>query len=266
MHSSATPLEIGHVALVVNDLARVSAFYRDVIGLAPLGGDGETERLGAGGRLLVELRADPAARRASPQEAGLFHTAFLLPDRDSLGRWLRHAAAARVPLQGASDHLVSEALYLADPEGNGIEIYRDRPRGEWPYRDGTIRMATERLDLPALAAAARGPWAGMPEHGVVGHVHLQAGDLDKAAAFLDGALGFAQTARYPGATFHGSGGYHHHLAANIWNSRGATERRFPATGLAEVAVLAGADLLSARGGPVRLNDPWGTTFVLSAKP
>ncbi|WP_235931305.1 VOC family protein [Paracoccus xiamenensis] len=146
MATSDAPVSVSRVALTVRDLDRVGDFYQRVIGLDRIAGDAETLLLGQGDLPLVELRRDPAAR-SYPTGAGLFHTAFLLPDRADLGRWLRHAAGLGVRLDGASDHAVSEALYLRDPEDNGIEIYADRPRDQW-QTDGTrVRMVTEALDL-----------------------------------------------------------------------------------------------------------------------
>ncbi|MDZ4095238.1 MAG: VOC family protein [Paracoccaceae bacterium] len=269
MNTSNAPMQIGRVALTVNDITKVGDFYQTTLGLERLSGDGEVARFGAGGRVLLELRADRAARRAAPREAGLFHTAFLLPDRADLGRWLLHASDLDVALAGASDHAVSEALYLSDPEGNGIEIYIDRPRALWSHKDGQVQMTTERLDLQALAAAGTGPWTGAPDGTVVGHVHLQVGALPEAEAFYAGTLGFALTCRYPGGSFYGSGGYHHHLASNIWNSRGAGPRALPATGLADLEIRADAAELAAirarSGGADVLQDPWGTSITITAK-
>jgi catechol 2,3-dioxygenase len=224
--------------------------------------------LGAGGRVLLELRGDPAARRHSPQEAGLFHTAFLLPSRAALARWLVHAADSRLALQGASDQRVSEAIYLSDPEANGIEVYADRPRDAWYGPDGTLGMTTLALDLNALARSANSRWTGIPDDAVVGHVHLQVGAVPEAEAFYHGSLGLPVMAQYPGAAFFGSGGYHHHIAANVWNSRGAAPRRFPATGLAALELLTGPaeyDAITARGGSATLADPWGTPVLLTRK-
>lgn len=268
MSTSSAPIEIGHVALTVNDLTGMAAFYQSVLGLAPLSSDAATVRLGAGDKVLVELRADTAARRAGRREAGLFHTAFLMPDRKALARWLIHAAESRVPLQGASDHLVSEAIYLADPEGNGIEVYADRPRMAWYDASGAIKMDTLALDLNELASVADGPWTGAPEGEVVGHVHLQVGNVTRAEEFYRDTLGFDVAKHYPGASFLGSGGYHHHIGANIWNSRDAGLRNFPATGLAELVLRADADQLAAvapRAGATTLPDPWGTPVTLLAK-
>ncbi|WP_343080889.1 VOC family protein [Ostreiculturibacter nitratireducens] len=268
MHTSSAPIEIGRVALTVNDIAKVSQFYETVLGLATISGDGETRTLGAGGRVLLELRSDPAARARSPREAGLFHTAFLLPGRADLGAWILHAAEKRAPIQGASDHIVSEAIYLADPEGNGIEVYADRPREGWTGPDGKLHMATEPLDLKALAADAEAPWAGAPEETVVGHVHLQVGSVPEAESFYAGMLGIPVTTHYPGAAFYGSGGYHHHLATNIWNSRGAGPRNYPSTGLSDLELLADAAehaRILTRVGDGSISDPWGTSVTLTKK-
>ncbi len=259
MSTAAAPFEIGTVRLVVNDLAKVADFYISALGLEKLGGDGSHARLGVGGRTLVELIADPAARRSSKREAGLFHTAFLLPARADLGAWVHHAFDRRLQVQGASDHLVSEALYLADPEGNGIEIYTDRPRERWTGADGKIKMSTDPLDIDDLAAAARGPWRGAPEGTVVGHIHLQVGDVAQAEAFYRDRLGFPVMAHYPGAAFYGSGGYHHHIATNVWSSRGAGARTY-GTGLAGFSIL--ADSLPAE---TEVTDPWGMAITFEPK-
>lgn len=268
MSTASAPIEIARVALVVHDLPGVTAFYQRLLGLSTLTQSADRVSLGAGGRTLLELIGDPAARRASPEEAGLFHTAFLMPSRAALGRWLIHAANSGVQLQGASDHLVSEAIYLADPEGNGIEVYADRPRDRWHGPDGAIKMATERLDLNALARAADAHWSGAPEGLVVGHVHLRVGAVPEAEAFYAGQLGLPVMARYPGAAFYGSGGYHHHIATNAWNSRGAGQRQGPATGLAELVLAADAGELAAlreRAGSDHLRDPWGTVVTVEPK-
>lgn len=243
---------ISHVALLARDLPSLSAFYQTALGLRPLAGD-ET-RLGAGNKLLLELRPAPGAAPHDPRQAGLFHTAFLLPDRAALGRWLRHAQTRGIRLSGAAAHGVSEALYLDDPEGNGIEIYHDRDPALWPREGDRIAMTTERLNLAALAACADAPWHGAPSGTVIGHVHLQVGDLAAADAFFGGRLGMTRTFDAPGGAWYGWNGYHHHLAGNIWNSRGAGPRNPDMAGLAEV-VLADA----ARSGQ-SLTDPWGTRF------
>jgi catechol 2,3-dioxygenase len=268
MSTAFAPIEIGRVALTVNDLPMLAGFYQSTLGLTRLSGDGETVTLGAGDRALLVLREDRAARRTSPREAGLFHTAFLMPSRSALARWLVHASDTGVQLQGASDHLVSEALYLSDPEGNGIEVYADRPRATWSNPDGSMKIATLALDLNELALSADGPWQGVPDDAVVGHVHLRVGDVPEAEAFYADLLGLAIMAHYPGAAFFGSGGYHHHVATNTWNSRGAGPRIFPSTGLAEMELLADGpsyEAIRTRAGDGALSDPWGTPIALTRK-
>ncbi|MFN3672348.1 MAG: VOC family protein [Bosea sp. (in: a-proteobacteria)] len=268
------PVHIGAVDLRVRDLPTMTGFYHDGVGLAVLEHTPEQVTLGVDGVGLVRLLAG-ATRPAS--QAGLFHLALLLPSRAALANWLAHAAKSRIALEGASDHLVSEALYLSDPEGNGIEIYRDRAREQWPMRDGAIRMATDRLDLQALLAEADGvAYAGMPAGTRMGHIHLRVGDIAAAEAFYVGLLGFALMVRYPGASFMASGGYHHHIAANVWNSRGAGPRQPGEAGLdrfalaardeAEFAALR-ARILAAGGqdgaqGP-EIADPWGNRLLLA---
>ena len=263
MATSDAPIQIGRVVLTVNDLSRVGDFYQKTIGLARLSGDAETLVLGAGARPLLELRRDPTAR-LRPNEAGLFHTAFLLPDRQALASWLRMIAETGQRLDGASDHLVSEAIYLRDPEGNGIEVYADRPRDSWQRHGTEVQMDTVRLDLQGLMADGRAPWGGAPEGSVVGHVHLQVGDVGQAEDFYINSLKMDRSAHVFGASFFASGGYHHHLAGNIWNSRGAGRRSSDATGLAEVVLEADAGAMRALGGE-RFSDPWGTRFRIEAK-
>ena len=276
---AAAPLRIATVTLKVRDLARMSAFYRDIIGLTVIEGDTGRVVLGVDGRALVILTGDPALALPDPRQAGLFHTAFLLPGRADLGRWLAHAAQSDVRLQGASDHIVSEALYLADPEGNGIEVYADRPVAAWQTKSGVVRMATDPLDLDELLrSAGETRWQGFPAGGCIGHVHLQVGDTDVADRFYRDILGFDIATRYPGASFYGSGGYHHQLAGNIWNSRGAGARPDGMAGLAEVEIaVREADTLAAIAGradasglavengaaALTLHDPWGTRLALA---
>ncbi|GGF86680.1 ring-cleaving dioxygenase [Azorhizobium oxalatiphilum] len=270
---AASALAMGRVVLTVNDLDQVAAFYETAVGLHRLKGDGESVELGAGGTVLLELRRDAHARRRSPKEAGLFHTAFLLPTRGDLARWTDHAIDSHTPVVGSSDHAVSEAIYLSDPEGNGVEIYADRPASEWVWQDGQVTMVTEELNFEnLLTTALDGKWQGFPEGSRVGHVHLQVGALAPAEAFYAGILGFDITCRYPGGTFYAANGYHHHLATNIWNSRGAPLREFPSTGLAEVVIEVGPERLAAmqaraagKPGPsgFSVKDPWGTPILLT---
>jgi catechol 2,3-dioxygenase len=276
---SKAPHRVGRVALVVRDLDRVADFYQAALGLRIVERSPGLLRLGTGASVLLELRHDPQARVRSRREAGLFHTAFLLPERVDLGAWLSHAMAEGISLTGAADHLVSEALYLNDPEGNGIEIYVDRPSAEWRWSGNLIEMATDPLDLDALVReASTRAWSGFPDEGVIGHVHLQVGDLSDADGFYRDLLGFDIMTHYPGASFYGSGGYHHQLAGNIWNSRGAAVRSDHATGLADVELPVDDDVLAAvrsrspaaaeSGGKdgITLRDPWGTSITLRSAP
>lgn len=264
------PVHIGAVSLRVRDLPGLMAFYRDAIGLSVIEQDADHAVLGAGGEPLVKLEA--GAQHPS-SAAGLFHIAILLPSRGDLGNWLRHAAEKRVGLEGASNHLVSEALYLSDPEGNGIEIYRDRSRPEWPRLDGgRIAMATERLDLDALLRDADGrAYAGMPKGTVMGHIHLRVGDVQQAEGFYRDALGFEVMVHYPGASFMATGGYHHHIATNTWHSRGAGPRRNDEAGLASFELVArdaearaalSRRMVAAGGDAGSAVDPWGNRITL----
>ena len=228
---------VGPVALTVADRSRARDFYERIVGLRTQEHDGERMRLGAadGGPPLVELVGDANAPASPAHASGLFHLALLVPSRVELARALRRIVAAGWPLGGASDHLVSEALYVSDPEGNGIEIYRDRPRDEWTRDEsGELHMATLPLDLEALAAELRGGEeadAGMTgAH--IGHVHLRVADLAAAERFYVDVLGFEVTVRsYPGALFVAAGGYHHHVGLNTWSSAGGPPSTPGARGL-----------------------------------
>ncbi|MBO9470888.1 VOC family protein [Endozoicomonas sp. G2_2] len=262
---SATPLSVADVTLVVRDLATVSRFYQQAIGLQPLATDRAEHVLGAGDQALLRLRADPGARRPGRRAAGLFHTAFLLPSRPDLGAWLRHTLAQKdARITGASDHAVSEALYLHDPEGNGIEVYVDRPREQWTRQGGWVEMTTEPLDVDDLLGQARSAWRGAPAATRIGHVHLQVGDTVTAESFYRDGLGFAVTHRRPGATFFATGGYHHQLAANVWNSQGATPRDPATTGLAALTLATPrGDLLEHTDASAIRHDPWGIAIELT---
>lgn len=224
---------IGQVSLTVANLDGSIAFYRDVLGFRQVTREGSTASLGAG-RMLVELVEKRDAIPKPRRSAGLYHFAILVPSRAALGRSLRRLAAMNWPLTGASDHLVSEALYLDDPDGLGIEIYRDRPRPEWPRRDGQVLMATDPLDLGGVhdEPGADAPWSGLDAATVIGHVHLHVPHLDAAEALYCGRIGFEPTVRgYPGALFVAAGGYHHHLGLNTWTGIGAPPPPEQAVGL-----------------------------------
>jgi catechol 2,3-dioxygenase len=216
---------IGAVRLAVAELDRAREFYERTIGLRTLERSDGAERLGADGTTVVELIAEPGGAPRPAGTTGLFHLAILVPGRRELARSLRRLAESRWPLAGASDHLVSEALYLADPDRDGIEIYRDRPRGEWRMEGGTLQMATLPLDLDALLGEpdeSDGPPAQVAAGTRIGHVHLHVSDLAAAERFYVDALGFEVTVRdYPGALFVSAGGYHHHVGLNTWAGEGA---------------------------------------------
>lgn len=212
---------MGPIHLRVRDLDRALDFWKGLLGMRALRRAGETVELGADAPV-VRLTGDPRAPPRPPHAPGLYHVAILLPGREHLARFVEHASAFRIPLQGGADHLVSEALYLGDPEGNGIELYADRPAAEWEYREGQLQMGTAPLDIEdLLSQAGTDAWDGTPAGTRVGHVHLQVADVPAAAAFYRDAVGFEPTATMGDqAVFLSAGGYHHHLGANSWASRG----------------------------------------------
>jgi catechol 2,3-dioxygenase len=260
---------IGRVRLRVADIDGLAAFYERVVGLSSVERDNGVARLGPeGGEPLVELVSAPDAPRAPSFSTGLFHLAILVPDRTELARSLARVAGAGWRLTGASDHLVSEALYLRDPEGNGIEIYRDRPRDQWnqdPQR-GELQMATLPLDLDSVLGelgSEEDAAGGMPTGTTMGHVHLQVADIPAAEGFYNGAVGLDVMVRsYPQALFLAAGGYHHHLGVNTWQSQGAPAPPEDALGLDRWELVlpsaeerdAAADRLAAAGDTVALDD------------
>ncbi len=276
-----TSTHLGRARLQVADLARAIAWYERVLGMQLLEHSGGRAALGPVGSrsALLELHERPGVvpvRRRS--RLGLFHFAILLPDRASLGRFLRHVAGIDEPI-GASDHLVSEALYLHDPDGLGIEVYADRPPTTWERVDGELVMDTRPLDIDdIIGAAGPAPWTGMPPGTVMGHMHLHVGDLPGAARFYRDALGFDTTVwSYPGALFLSAGGYHHHLGVNTWAGEDARrpaendarllewELVLPSTDAVNDAAgrMETAGYAAVRSGlEVRVDDPWGTTLVL----
>lgn len=230
---------LGSVGLTVADLPRALAFYTERLGFRVHGRDGATARLGAGGDDILVLVERPGARRVQGT-TGLFHFAVLLPSRGALALAFHRLAETRTPMQGAADHVVSEALYLGDPDGNGIELYRDRPRDEWSWQGGKLRMVTDPLDLEALleeADASPVRWEGLPPGTTLGHVHLHVARVGDAERFYRDVVGFDLTARYgPTASFLSAGGYHHHVAVNTWAGVGAPAPPEDAAGLREWVV------------------------------
>jgi catechol 2,3-dioxygenase len=271
---------IGPVSLTVADLPRALAFYTERLGFRVHAEDGGTARIGAGASDLLVLVERKGAQRA-PGTTGLFHFAVLLPSREALALALARLAETRTLLHGASDHSVSESLYLADPEGNGIELYRDRPRADWVWENGALQLTVDPLDVEALlqeAASSDAAWNGLPAGTVIGHVHLKVAHIPPAERFYCDLLGFALTARYGAkASFVAARGYHHHIAFNTWSGVGVPPPPDGATGLSEFVVhLSDADELErvlarlsragipfAPGGLVR--DPSGNAVRLDGR-
>ncbi|MEW6254830.1 MAG: VOC family protein [Pseudomonadota bacterium] len=270
-------LSMGAVALRSRDVNRLASFYQSVLGLQLHGRTPSAISLGAGDGALVELLNDPQATPSDRRTPGLFHLALRVPDREALAERVLAADQAGLRI-GASDHLVSEAIYLDDPDGNGIEVYCDRERSTWPWTDGRIAMETLPLDLKALASIAPPTPGPLPAGSDIGHVHLKVRDLEEAAAFWISLVGFDLMASYPGALFIAAGGYHHHLGLNVWSSRGAALPSPHRVGLdhltirlpiAEIDALAGRLLLSGtphhyKDGGLRTADPSGNAVRFQA--
>jgi catechol 2,3-dioxygenase len=281
MPGIAAATRMGAVHLTVSDLARSLAYYERVVGLQLHERHNGVARLGAGGEDLVVLYEQLGAEPA-PRNTGLFHFALLVPSRHDLARWLLHAANAQIPLEGMSDHFVSEAIYLRDPDWHGIEIYRDRPRSEWEREGEFMRIGTIPLDVRALMSALEGAepeFERMPLGTTMGHVHLQVADIPAAEHFYTDVLGFDVQARYgTQATFVSAGGYHHHLGANTWNSRGASPAPDGSAALRYATVLvpdaAGLERIAAEtpqaeadaGGGVFVRDPSQNKILLQIDP
>ncbi len=272
---------VGAVHLTVADLPRSLAYYEKAIGLAVLGHDDDAASLGVEGRELLVLVEERGARPA-PRHTGLYHFALLVPERVDLARWLAHAARERVPLVGLSDHFVSEALYLSDPDGHGIEIYWDRPRAHW---EGQVaaRMTTLPLDVESLLGELDDPGTDIFEAiapgTVMGHVHLKVARISDTVAFYRDVIGFAEMARLgEQAVFLSAGGYHHHLGANTWESAGASPPPAGTAALRQATIVlpdaaerervlervarSGQAPADGPGGPV-VRDPAGNALVLA---
>jgi catechol 2,3-dioxygenase len=274
---------IGAVTLRVADADRSLAWYRDMMGMQLIDRTPERLSFGAGGKAFLFLEVRDGAPPRVDETTGLYHVAILVPDRASLGGVLARIASAGVRRLGASDHLVSEALYIWDPDNNGLEIYRDRPREEWIWQNGRVQMATEPLDRRSVAM--EGIDAGkhlepMPVGTKIGHVHLQVGDLAQAHDFYTGVLGFEPTSARGGALFVSAGGYHHHLGLNVWHSLNAPPAAPDAAGLVEFEIVvpdrAALDAVRRRleaaghkatgdGESFRVLDPWRILIRLRTK-
>ena len=262
---------MGPVHLTVADRARSLEYYGSAIGLETLAREDGTASLGAGGRELLVLVEEPGARPA-PGHTGLYHFALLVPERVDLARWLAHAAREGIPLVGLSDHFVSEALYLSDPDGHGIEIYADRPREVW---EGRVfeRMTTLPLDVDDLLGTLGDPQSasfdGLAPGTVMGHVHFKVRAVEETVAFYGDLLGFelmAQLGRQ--AAFFGAGGSHHHVGANTWESAGAPPPPPGTAALRHATVVLpdrdALDTIAARAGGTEVRDPSGNLLVLEA--
>lgn len=278
----AADTAMGPVTLDVADLSALTDFYRDAVTLQVLADNGPLVTLGRGATPIVVLRHSPRLHRAAPGSAGLFHTAILFPTQADLAAAVASMARHRARYVGSADHLVSQAFYFEDPEGNGIELYWDRDRTQWSWVHGQVEMGNRFLDADAFLRqhlTEEGLAAPGTSDAVVGHVHLSVGDIATAKEFYVDRLGFDRTLDWAGqALFVSAGGYHHHMAMNVWNSRGAGPR-FPSLGLGQVdIVLPTSDdvgELTERmehfgvrstddGRTVTLRDPWANQIRVEA--
>jgi catechol 2,3-dioxygenase len=263
----APDTHMGLVELSVSDLDRSLAYWQDVVGLHVLSRENGTAELGID-EPLVRFVEEPGARSAQGY-AGLFHVALLVPDRASLGRFFAHTARERIPLTGLSDHVVSEAIYLRDPDYHGIEVYSDRPREQW---EGHVSqtMTTVPLDTDSLLAeAGDAEFDGLPDGTTVGHVHLCVSDVDEMVGFYHDRLGMGVTAHRPGgqAAFLSAGGYHHHLGGNNWETRGASPAPEGTARLLRFTIVVPDEdelqRVAERIGGTEVQDPSGNTLALS---
>ncbi|WP_430534591.1 VOC family protein [Listeria rocourtiae] len=227
-------MEIGKVVLKTRNKQTLATFYQEIIGLKVIKNEGEKIALGIGGRVLVELIEVKHGNTPKQAKIGLYHTAFLLPNRAELGSFLHHMLESNYLIDGAGDHIYSEALYFRDPDGNGIEVYADRLRSEWQRDEfGNLPMATNEVDGDGiLMAGVELEWSGAPHDTKIGHIHLQIRDLEAARTFYQTVLGLNLTTEIPSALFFAEGDYHHHIGTNIWAGRDLPNLGELETGLA----------------------------------
>ncbi len=244
MHSEKPILpaqtHIGAVTLQVADLARSVDFYTDIIGLQVLKQAEQNTLMGVATTPLLDLWEHPAAHPQPDYSTGLYHVAILTPSQADLGRVLLNLSLTQYPVSGFSDHLVSEAIYLNDPDGNGLELYRDRPRDEWVWHGDQLKMANERLDIEGIVASVADrhtPYSGMADGTTIGHIHLRVTDINKTRAFYQDIIGFDVMAGWSSALFMSAGGYHHHIGANTWHSHNAPPPPAEAVGLLSYSVM-----------------------------
>jgi catechol 2,3-dioxygenase len=275
--------EPGFVSLTVADLKRSLEFYTEALGFAILQQDGKVAILGTGNTpllVLTELTGATPWPHDQYGYTGLYHIAIRVPTRADLGRWLRNWFQRGLPMPGQGDHIVSEAIYLSDPDGNGVEVYCDRPRDTWTWVDGKVQMGTGPVDIRGLldeAERAGEPWTGFAAGTVLGHMHLQVGNIPQAVAFYHNILGFDIVAQMPSALFVSAGGYHHHIGMNIWHSRNAEPAPKDMAGLsfftlnfaneeaqqAVIARITAAGLTTTQNNNiVTIQDPWQNTILL----
>lgn len=272
---------VNQVHLHVTDLHRSLTFYHEIIGLRTLKESQESIVLTADGETpLVTITQPKNVTAKEPRRAGLYHFALLLPSRSDLAACLKHLIESGYPLQGASDHLVSEAIYLGDPDGNGIEIYADRPSEQWEWDNEYVRMDTVALDVEDLFSEwQEKEWNGLPKETVMGHIHLHVANLQEAERFYCDGLGFDIVTRYGGqALFVSSGGYHHHIGLNTWNGIGASAPSEKSAGLKDYTIVYPSEESRAKvmerlkelGYPVeqiedtvKVKDPSGTRIILA---
>ncbi|MFD0771382.1 VOC family protein [Bacillus sp. CGMCC 1.60114] len=230
---------VNHVHILIENLERSLSFYQEELGFQILEQSETKAVLTADGKTpLLTIEQLEKILPKQPRTTGLYHFAILLPHRSDLAKVLHHLIKTDYPLQGASDHLVSEAVYLADPDGNGIEIYVDRPFETWEWNDGQVTMATEPIASDILSAAKNETWTGLPSDTVMGHIHLHVADLGKAEEFYCTGLGFDAVSRYGHqALFISSGKYHHHIGLNTWNGVGAPAPAANSVGLKHFSLL-----------------------------
>ena len=270
---------VGKVRLAVSDLEAAIGFYSGVIGLAVLNRDGNLAQLGPHGsaQILLELEALPGVQPILyGKRLGLYHTAFLLPTREDLSSFVQHLRKLRVPF-AAGDHLVSEAIYLTDPDGLEVEVYADRPRDTWSYSGSQLRMGTQAVNFASLPAVAPDCWQGAPAGTTVGHMHFYIGDVERAASFYHSGLGLDIMVQIPSALFTSAGGYHHHVGLNVWAAGSPVASETDARLLSWELVLPdsaevskAAKSLRANGftesqypdGTTTITDPWGITVAL----
>lgn len=239
IHQSPHPV-IGTATLMVHNIERMLAFYKDIFGFRVHERSQGAVSLSADGKnVLLKLEEDTEAKLRKTRTTGLYHIAFLLPGRTDLADVLKHLAQRRYPLQGASDHDVSEALYLADPEGNGLEIYVDRDTTSWKWEKGQVFMTTKPLDIDDLLMdASQAGWNGMPSDTLIGHIHLQVSNLEDSKAFYCDGIGLDPVLRFGSqALFISWHNYHHHIGLNTWNSAGEGPPKEKSTGLKHFSIV-----------------------------